>query len=340
MSGAASHLYDRQGPTALVREFMTRPERDGYPTSRRVPIIVFTGSRGCGKTALVNELADRFTGQVPYARIDCRSLTPRDPWDVLTLLVFEFNRSAAGYRRIAFSRYVTAQVAMAENLDLNNITAARDQVQRAIERHRRVDKLRDFLATLARRLAQALAGPGSPPGVADTAGYAPGLLLHGLISQRWGRRVVLGEGVHWYGEQPIDELVRLNRLTRPTASQADKREAAELLWKAFLADLRAAFGKGRGARAWSMNCPVLLDNVDSDVGETLLDGLIKARRQYAVHQQAIRQADEPDPLTVVATSTGEIVRQFVAQQVQIPSAEEASYDDYIERMRADRDWYP
>src|SRR5215470_14191491 len=87
MSGAASHLYDRQGPTALVREFMTRPERDGYPTSRRVPIIVFTGSRGCGKTALVNELADEFTGQVPYARIDCGSLTPKDPWDVLTLLV-------------------------------------------------------------------------------------------------------------------------------------------------------------------------------------------------------------------------------------------------------------
>jgi hypothetical protein len=342
MSGATSHLYGRQGPTALVREFMTRPERDGYPTSRPVPIIVFTGSRGCGKTALVNDLADQFTGQVPYARIDCGSLRTRDPWDVLTLLVFDFNRSAAGYRRIPFPRYVTAQVAMAENLDLNNITAAREQIQRAIERHRRVDKLRDFLATLARRLVQALAGPGSPPGIADTASYAPGLLLHGLISQRWGRRVMLGEGTHWYGEQPIDELVRLNRLTRPTASPADKHGAAELLWKAFLADLRAAFGKGRGARAWSLNCPVLLDNVDSDVGETLLDGLVKARRQHAVHQHAVRQVDEPDPLTVVATSTGEIVRQFVAQQVQIPSAEEASYDDYLKRMRADRDrdWYP
>src|SRR5262245_45672179 len=117
MTGAPSHLYGRQGPTALVREFMTRPERDGFPTSRQVPVIWFTGSRGCGKSVLLRELAEEFTGWVPYARIDCGALETNDPWDVLAVLVFEFNRSAAGYRGIPFSRFVTAQVAMAqENL--------------------------------------------------------------------------------------------------------------------------------------------------------------------------------------------------------------------------------
>lgn len=327
-----SHLYGRERPVALVREFMTRPDINGVPTSRRVPIVMVTGPRGCGKTALLDELASEFTGKVPYARIDCESLDATEPWDVLTLLVFEFNRLAGRYRRVPFPRFVAARVVMAENLSLTSDERAREEAMAAIQRHRKIDRLRQFLGNLVTRLVQALAGPGAPRQVADAASYTPGLLLKGLVKFRRGRRLVFGEGVDWYGENAIDELVQLNRLTQPGAGDEGKRGAAELLWKAFLADLRAAFGSGRGSREWSLNCPVLLDDIDSELGRTLLDGLVHARRQHAVHRP-----HELDPLTVVATTAG----AEVPWKADIPSAEEASYDDYLDRMRVqDRDWYP
>ncbi len=143
--------------------------------------------------------------------------------------------------------------------------------------------------------------------------------------------MVLGEGLEWYGsgDQAYAELIRLNRLTRDDADEAEHGEATELLLAAFLADLRAAFGKGRGARTWSLNCVLMLDDVDTKPGRLIYRALADARRR------------DPDPLTVIATSAGGVAGH-VAPDGDIPFADEASYDDYLERRPGDheRDSYP
>lgn len=327
MSGEPFDLQGRDRAVALVREFATRPERRGLPSTRRAPIVIFTGPKGCGKTALLDALADGLRGRTPFARVDCAAMKSTTAWEVLSLLAFDLNRHAAGYRSIPFPRFITAQVAIAAQIDGPG-QAARTRIREALENARRVDQLRTFLVNLAQDVTGVVPGVGSVPGVATATRYAPNLVLDGLVSWRRGRRVVLGEGLDWYGtgNQAYDELVRLNLLTREDASEAERKEATELLWAAFLADLRAAFAK---ARTWSLNAVLLLDDVDTLPGRLLYRALADARR------------GEDDPLTVVATSAGGVARH-VAPDEEIPFAEQAGFDDYLERRQGEyeRDSYP
>jgi hypothetical protein len=323
MSEGFPGLYGRNRAIALVREFMERPEVNGYPTTRRTPIVIFTGPRGSGKSALLDGLGRSVRDNVPYARINCGRLKSAAAWKVLPLLAFELNRNAAGYRSIPFPRFVTAQVAIAAQLDSVGPTA-NQQIREALTSNRRVDKLRTFLDRLAQDMVGAVPVVGGMPGAATAAQYTADLLLDGLVSWRRGRRVVLGEGLEWYGSggKAYAELIRLNRLTRDDADEAEHGEATELLWAAFLADLRAAFGKGRGARTWSLNCVLMLDDVDSEPGLLLYSALADARRL------------DVDPLTVVATSAGSVAGH-VAPDGEIPFADEAGYEDYLVRRQGD-----
>lgn len=326
MPDESSSLYGRNQALSLVREFMTRPEERGYPTSRHTPVTVFTGPKGCGKTAFLKELEKGLKNRVPHARIDCAKLTNAAAWKVLPHLMFELNRTAAGYGTIPFPRFVAAQVVIVEKLSLLDVPNARNQVRTALERHRKIDKMQEFLEARAEDAARAVLG--AVPGAPETVRYAPRLIMRGLISWRPLRRVMLGEGPDWYGDgkHAYDELIRLNRATRPNATDEDKQEATELLWAAFLADLNAAFGKGRGKRSWSLNCVILLDNIDTEPGRLMLKTLTDARR------------GRPDPLTVVTTSAG-AVAEHLARGESIPFAEDAGYEDFKRRTPV-RDSYP
>jgi ABC-type branched-subunit amino acid transport system substrate-binding protein len=321
-------LYGRQQAVGLVREFMKRPEHDGKPTSRRVPVILFTGPRGSGKTALLTELKNRLDENVPYSCIDCGSFDAGLPWNVLTRLVFDFNLSAAKYRKVPFPRFVAARVVIEEELDLNDEPTAERQVEDVLARYREAGRLRAFLTGLAEELAAAGPGLGGVPG-AEGAGRK---IAEGVSKALLSWQVLNDEGVTWFGTGAagIRRLVELNRLTR-SANEEDKQEATKRLWAAFLADLRAAFGTGRGARAWSLNCVVLLDDADSRRGVLLLRELTQARRQHAVDHPG-----EPDPLTVVATAS---VRTHIAPDGRIVAAEEAGYADYESRTGVESEWY-
>ena len=350
MPGEVVDLHGRDRAIALVREFLTRPERDGIPCSRRVPVIVFTGARGSGKTALVAELARRLDQQVPYARVDCETTDATDhtdPGGMLAALAFELNRQSGRYGRLAFPRLITGRLAIAQTVNLTDRARAREQIRRALEEYRRVDRLRAFLAASAPKVLSAVPVVRGVPGVSTAGRYLPDLVLRGLVSRRRGRRVVLGQGQDWYGHQDrglhrdsLDVLVDLNRLATHPDLAGQRHEVGELLWAAFLADLRADFRHGRRADEWSLNCVVLIDNIDTDVGLRFLDGLVTARRQHAAHV-----SDDPDPLTVVATSRGALSARVTASSEPVPMVEQAGYAHYLahsERVRArpERGWYP
>ena len=301
MAGDGGRLYGRDRAITLVREFMDRPAQN---RGRRVPIVVFTGSRGSGKTALLSDLARRLDQRVPYAYLDLETVDAPGTPEVLSALAFDLNRHCATYGRLAFPRLIVGRIAMAQDLDLTDHHRARSQVEAALEAYRNVSRLREFLRESAPRVLSAVTEPHGIPVATEAGRYVPGLLLDGLVSWAPTRRVVLGRGLAWYGHQDrglardsLDVLVDLNRRGRRSDLAENRAEVDELLMAAFVADLRDGFGATRRAARRPLNCVILLDNADTAMGLGFLVELVRARGQHAAHV-----ADDADPVTVVVTS--------------------------------------
>lgn len=332
-------LQGRERTISLVREFAARPEKGGLPRNRPSPIVVFTGGRGNGKSALLKELADRMDQQIPHASIDCEQAGHTTTSELLSGLTFELNLQRGRYRRLTFPRFWVGHIAISEKLKSTDPDSACRQIEGTLRRHGRSDQLRTFLESNApvnvqftgdganSVQAQNINGPvifygGSRGRVQDARRSREGVLKG--LSRPW-RRLDLEGGRRWYGHQGRGlrhdsghVLVNLNRIAG-SHDVDDQREADVLLWEAFLADLRENFGRWKAA-SWSLNCVILFDNADSPRGRRFQEGLIEARRRHPA---------QPDPLTVVATS-----RSSVDTPVFV---ERASYADHLER---DRDVYP
>lgn len=305
------------------------------------PVLVLTGSRGCGKTAALETLRPQLDQQVPYAVIDCATVTAGTR-ELLSTLAFELNYQCGAYGRLAFPRLVTGLLVIPLELDFVG-QRAREQVTAALEQYRNVDRLRQFIADLATNAIKVLPLARDAPAVDVVARYGTDLLVDGLVSGRIGRKVVLGPGQDWYGGQdrdfkknPLDALVALNRMASRPKAGSNRRLVAELLWAAFLADLHANFSHASG---WNLNCAVLLDNADSPAGLQFLDELGRAR----ANRRAARPRDEPDPLTVIATSRGAIPERVLAAGETVTPLRDASYADYDQLVgtgQTERGWYP
>src|SRR5438105_12117331 len=139
VAGDGGRLYGRDRAITLVREFMDRPAQN---RGRRVPIVVFTGSRGSGKTALLSDLARRLDQRVPYAYLDLETVDAPGTPELLSALAFDLNRHCATYGRLAFPRLIVGRIAMAQDLDLTDHHRARSQVEAALEAYRNVSRLR------------------------------------------------------------------------------------------------------------------------------------------------------------------------------------------------------
>lgn len=316
----------------LVREFAARPDSGGVPSSRPAPILVFTGSRGSGKTAVLAQLAERLDQRIPHARVDVEATRHLSVPQRLAALTFELNRKCGQYGRLSFPRFVTGQLVLAQDLDSND-TLARRQLVQTLESYRNIDRLREFFSAVLADIAAVHQLPD------NTVGYVPDLIVKGMTSVRWGRRVVLGWGQDWYGHRdrelgrdPFAELVHLNRKAHEPDADEDVHE---VLWSALLADLREEFRRGRRAEERPINCVVLLDNVDNPSGRALLSGLMLARSR-------MRRADPEygDPLTVVATSRNARPTWAITTLDAVPTVEEASSAHYETRRHREPDWYP
>jgi hypothetical protein len=332
-------LYGRYGAVSLVRDLMDRPEVDGVPRSRELPVVIFTGVRGSGKTALLGYLARRMRQNVPYALLDLAGMDPSDLQEVLATLAFELNRRCAAYGRLAFPRFVVGRIVAAEEaVDHTDAAEARAHFQQLLHEHRKLHKLREFLDRMAPPM---LNMAGVPEGLGQ---YVPELLMRGLTSWRGGRRVILGKGQAWYGHQdrglgadPLDVLAELNRRAQNPAADGPQGPVDELLLAAFLADLRDGFA-GRRPRCRPLNCVILLDNADESAGRRFLDEWVAARKQ--------RRADAghaADPVTVVATSRGLLALHAGGSSTDLPAADDVSAKTCLQEQTGRHGgphWYP
>jgi hypothetical protein len=307
-------VYGLKGVIRLVRQFMTREERGGALRSIDCPVLVVEGFRGTGKSAVLAKL-DSLLEHVPHARLNLERLDTDERASVpkiLSAIAFDLSKRYPKYE-LRFPRFIVGQLAARQSqLDLTNHDKACRDLEAALREHRNFDAIREVLVKTAGTVLRGVGGPIKPPdsllraGVNWFAGHAP------------GRAIALGSYQKWYGHQdlgldrhPTDVLVELNSWAQHPDEEGNQRKLDALLLSAFLADLRSEFDRGRRADERSLNCVVLLDNGDTDLGRRFLGQLVSTRRQRKVDQ------DDPDPLTVVVTSRGGLL-------ADVPEADRSS----------------
>lgn len=290
-------FYGRKPEIDLVRGLMLREAGAG---DQPQPVIVVEGGAATGKTVLLRELARRCAGTVPCAYLDLGGAEEErgnvDTPELLAALAFQLARHCRLYGSLRFNRLVIGLLARRWELDRLDRTRAQAQVKQLLRERLPLATVKKVLADLAReglRLGTEVdAGQGA-------VGAAVDLVVD--TAATWvSTRGRLGRFAGWYGHQdadlgldPVDELVELNRSARALGG------GEEVLWSAFLADLRDNFSTARRAGEWSMKCLVLLDNADTELGRVVLRGLTGPRRLGI-----------GDPLTVVAAMRGDFLAEL------------------------------
>ncbi|MGH3816105.1 MAG: hypothetical protein ACRDUV_27265 [Pseudonocardiaceae bacterium] len=327
-------IYGRKRAIEFVRVLMAREERNGSLQNRRFPVLVVEGFRGAGKTALLSELVDLLDQRVPHGRLDFGTNSRASVPEVLAALACELSRNCPRYGALQFHRFIVGRLVMRLQLDLNDRVQARRQVVDALRSQRWIDTTRvlaDTTGGVLQTMGSGIESPVKPP-----LRSLFELVLKGLTGWAPGQNVILRSGQKWYGHRDlelphdaIDVLVDLNNRANNSEDEHDRQWVDELLWAAFLADLRAEFGRRRRVDERSLNCVILLDNADTVLGRRFLNQLVQARRRRVAGGQ-----DDADPLTVVATSRGVLL-------ADVPHADQALVPDSRAGQLPDTtDWSP
>jgi hypothetical protein len=314
-------IFDRRSAVRVVRELTALPER--IPSSAvdmGFPALVFEGMRGTGKTALLDDLAELLDQRVPYARVSLESHVDVDIPQVLSALALGLGRRCPLYGALRFPRLVIGLlVTRRDNIDrfagaLAGADRARAlrEVTTTLKEHRRIDRLVGVLQDTAN---QALAPALPTPVPAGLLGQVISGLVNGLAGWKASRRYVLGKALAWYGHRDenltndaVDVLVDLIDWARVADIDVDSRERRDdLLLAAFRADLWHNFRRRARRKPWMLNCVILLDDADSEVGQDFLKRLVQDRH------------DAPnarvEPLTIVATSRGALLDGVAAENL-------------------------
>ncbi|KII00573.1 hypothetical protein LP52_00170 [Streptomonospora alba] len=292
LTGSTGRILGRQEAVEALEECITRSGSAEQPA-----FLLFTGTGGSGKTALLNKLAAEIDQVVPYAHFDFGRVEKNAGLpEVLSALAFELGRRCPGYGRLRFHRLVVGLLAMSEDVDVSDPDKARRTMIDVLRRNRGYDKVWEFTRASAGDLAGLL---GVPAPLRPTFGALASLGVDYVTSREAGSSFLLGEPYRWYGHQDrehtADPMRVLGALNRRAGNLDDRenREAVEgLLTEAFLADLRAAFSHGIRSKPGMYDCVVLLDNIDSELGE-------RFRRHYL---RAIGHKPRAVPLVAAATA--------------------------------------
>lgn len=320
-------VHGRDGVIDVAQGLIVRgsPAAGGRRPAGPSPTLLLLGPGGVGKTAMLGEIAADLRGQ-PHVEFDAAKLSPSaSVVDLLTALVFEFARHDD--RRWRFSRFLVGRLVTEMKLDPRDATRARAEVRAELARVKDPD-------TLSRRVEGLLSLPffvglGIPVKVVDPVVR---MVIAGLGTRRFGRRVVLRAGQDFYGDQggavrrdPTAELVILNRSKR-FGGKAGAERVTKALFEAFLADVRAA-----ARRSNSLEPVLLLDNAEYGPAPEFLRLLETAR--FGQAGPAV-----PDRLTVIATGTGVLADRLGVTDPPLD-------DEGVDNLRSGRDevrgaWLP
>lgn len=266
----------------MLRAFLGDALRRVPGTHVPPPNVLLIGPRGSGKSSLLDHLA-HWAVRAPVAQLDLAALgrAGAKPIDVLARLAFDLNEKKADFPRLSFPSFGMLLIAVSTTLDLGSRETAVQQVKAALNtqpaRADRATRLQEVVQSLAEAAASVLGAPGWA--------VVPALQLLPGWKEDWaGLRVRsrLAQIRRERGSGPVsDVVVSLNRLYHDN-ERAQRREAEEVLFDAFLADLQYAYGTRRGDHDRTTNCLLLLDNAESALGDDVLDLLLRARDKPGV----------------------------------------------------------
>lgn len=261
-----------------------------------LPVVVLTGGRGMGKTAVLKQLRNLYREITPLALVDCEAvLPPADPgpgWTpvtgVLPELATQLTARVHAARPVQFPRLSLGLVAVA------SVSWRREDESRA---QRDLQSLGPVLATLDTR-GDAATGwvtkvltklaAGAFDSVAPMAGMVAEATVETVLEETFSR--FQRRAADWYGTYPHaggNGRIGLRQLAVDFERGGDlRRRAEDHLVLALVADLvRAYRGMARGARRCR---PVLLlDNAHTALGRQLVEPLLRQRASGVRDQIAV-----------------------------------------------------
>ncbi|MBW4716787.1 hypothetical protein [Saccharothrix obliqua] len=286
------------------------------------PVLVVEGVGGSGRTALLEQVAREWHEDAPTVLVRPRlreHLQPRERAirPVLAAVVLGLSR-VVRYYDLSFERVLLAQIAIETDTTGLDPVAARAELRRQDNTYQQ----RGALLGLVKRLTE-VAGDLVPNLGAPGADVAPPIIkeisdriFSRLQRSRWlSRRVWSAAALDWFGHQGQGfthdaELVRLE-LSAHAASEelVVRRGLDDLLVAALLADIRHSLAGVANRRA---DVVVLVDDGDTPSARAFIASVLRVRRALA----ATRDSPDhrlPDPVALVVTSGGELVRELTGQ---------------------------
>lgn len=281
-------LYGRGRVVEFVRAAL---RRQGVP-DRPVPVVLLSGPRGSGGTALLDRIWTECGPDCLKVQTDLADAESVE--DAVLMTMAGLLNRVPGIRSIRFPRLALAVKALTY-LDDEGGRSGFDGYMRG---SRRYAAAQSRLDDWAGRVSPLLSGPEQQL-LAITAAKTLGSVLDGL--SRHQEKTVLSWFAHQgrpNGGSGYDPLWDL-RAARHDPSPAARRQVDKTLCAALLADLRTDFNEGRLLHGQRTSNPLLLlDNADSKAGRGLLELLTESRREN--HQE-----DGPaDPAVIVAVRRG------------------------------------
>ncbi|GAA5145480.1 hypothetical protein GCM10023321_03430 [Pseudonocardia eucalypti] len=242
----------------LLRECADHTGRHGDPDDR--PVVVLWSARGSPGSDLLAHLRQIEHWSGPRAYLDSARLPDSHrPHEVANRLALQLGWRVKGFGRAGFPRFLLGMWAARNPLDPDATAGARAARRELI---RKLIGNRTELRAWVRDMARVLAEAGGLPGPASEAF---GLAVDGLSGLVHTRLLLRRAGMRWYRtglnlamiQDAADGLVELS----VREFQGNHGWVDEVLCRAFVADLRAAYWAKRWINACPVGAVVLLDNV-------------------------------------------------------------------------------
>ncbi|WP_148310797.1 hypothetical protein [Nocardia brasiliensis] len=277
------------------------------------PVLVLEGCGGSGRSAVLGRALAKWQGHTPSVLV--RPL--EQPFDlnnpvrtVLAAVMLGLSVDIPGYA-VAFPRLVIAQIVIAENFGDQPPDEQLTRLRLLLNQYQRRAALVGFvqnMINLAGSLAANIKVPGVDviaPAVANTVSDA---VVGRLLGGRLLGRVTWGPKAAWFGHQDLDlrldaerALIGLSNNARSLDPRV-RRDVDDVLVGALLADLRHSVAK---VKRRTSNVFVLIDDADAQAATPFLSSVLRVRRSIAA-----TGAELPDPLTIVAASSGVLVDEL------------------------------
>ncbi|GAA3394363.1 hypothetical protein [Streptomyces roseoviridis] len=251
------------------------------------PVVVFTGGRGLGKTALLKQLRNTYKGATPLALLDCAHIEPpadhgpgwTEVTGALSELAVQLSPRVTGAKPVQFPRLSLGLVAVASiGWTQEDDERAQRDLQRLGPVLSTVDATKGAAANWVTKVLSKLAAS-----FAETTAPLAGLLAEAtvetVLEEVFGRVQQRSEGFYGsYRNAGGRGKAGLQQLAVDFEQGGRRRQEAEdFLVGALLEDLGQAY-KGITRVGTRRGRPVLLlDNAHGELGRRLVEPILRAR---------------------------------------------------------------